>query len=63
LVANDKDDEALKRVINYPKRGIGDSTVDSISQLAEDNDMSMWEVLTKIDFSQRAKKEWLSLFS
>lgn len=56
LVANDKDDEALKRVINYPKRGIGDSTVDSISQLAEDNDMSMWEVLTKIDFSQRAKK-------
>jgi DNA helicase-2/ATP-dependent DNA helicase PcrA len=56
LVINDKDDEALKRVINYPKRGIGDSTVDSISQLAEDNDMSMWEVLTKIDFSQRAKK-------
>ena len=56
LVANDKDDEALKRVINYPKRGIGDSTVDSISQLAEDKDMSMWEVLTKIDFSQRAKK-------
>jgi DNA helicase II / ATP-dependent DNA helicase PcrA len=56
LVANDKDDEALKRVINYPKRGIGDSTVDSISQLAEDNNMSMWEVLTKIDFSQRAKK-------
>lgn len=56
LVTNDKDDEALKRVINYPKRGIGDSTVDNISQLAEDNDMSMWEVLTKIDFSQRAKK-------
>lgn len=56
LVTNDKDDEALKRSINYPKRGIGDSTVDNIAQLAEDNDMSMWEVLTKIDFSQRARK-------
>ena len=59
LVTNDKDDEALKRVINYPKRGIGDSTVDNISVLAEDNEMSMWEVLTKIDFSQRAKKGML----
>ncbi|MBK6363769.1 MAG: UvrD-helicase domain-containing protein [Saprospiraceae bacterium] len=56
ITTNDKDDEALKRVINYPKRGIGDSTVDSIGQLAEDNDMSMWEVLNKIDFSQRTKK-------
>jgi DNA helicase-2/ATP-dependent DNA helicase PcrA len=56
ITTNDKDDEALKRVINFPKRGIGDSTVDSIAQLAEDNDMSMWEVLNKIDFSQRTKK-------
>lgn len=56
LVTNDKDDEALKRSINYPKRGIGDSTVDNIAQLAEDNDMSMWEVLTKIDFTQRTRK-------
>ncbi len=56
ITTNDKDDEALKRVINYPKRGIRDSTVDSIGQLAEDNDMSMWEVLNKIDFSQRTKK-------
>lgn len=56
LVTNDKDDEALKRVINYPKRGIGDSTVDNIAALAEDNEMSMWEVLTKIDFTQRTRK-------
>lgn len=56
LVANDKDDEALKRIINYPRRGIGNTTLDSLIQLANDNDMSLWEVLTKIDFSSRAKK-------
>lgn len=56
LTVNDKDDEALKRVINYPRRGIGESTIESIAQLADDNDMSMWEVLTKIELNQRARK-------
>lgn len=56
LTINDKDDEALKRVINYPRRGIGDSTIEQITQLADDNDMSMWEVLTNIQLNVRAKK-------
>lgn len=56
LTINDKDDEALKRVINYPRRGIGDSSIDQISQLANDNDLSMWEVLTKIEFNNRSRK-------
>jgi len=56
LAVNDKDDEALKRIINYPKRGIGDSTVDNISQLAEENNMSMWEVLTQVELNSRSKK-------
>ncbi len=56
LIVNDKDDEALKRIINYPRRGIGKTTLDNLAQLAADNDMSMWDVLTKIDFSKRAKK-------
>jgi DNA helicase-2/ATP-dependent DNA helicase PcrA len=56
LTVNDKDDEALKRVINYPRRGIGDSTIEQIAQLADDNDMSMWDVLTKIDFNARSRK-------
>ena len=56
LTVNDKDDEALKRVINYPRRGIGDSTVDGIMQIANDNEMSMWEVIGKIEFNARAKK-------
>jgi DNA helicase II / ATP-dependent DNA helicase PcrA len=57
LVVNDKDDEALKRVINYPRRGIGDATVDQLAQIAEDNDLSIWQVLTSLDMSSsRAKK-------
>lgn len=56
LTVNDKDDEALKRIINYPRRGIGETTIDQIAQLADDNDMSMWEVLTKVDFNQRSRK-------
>jgi len=56
LTINDKDDEALKRVINYPRRGIGESTIEQIAQLADDNDMSMWEVLTKIEFNNRSRK-------
>ena len=56
LVVNDKDDEALKRVINYPKRGIGNSTIDQIAQMADDNEISMWEVLAKIEFKSRAAK-------
>lgn len=56
LTVNDKDDEALKRVINYPKRGIGNSTVEQISTMADANEMSMWQVLSAIEFSPRAQK-------
>ncbi len=54
LSVNEKDDEALKRVINYPKRGIGTSTIEKIRQLADDNEVSMWECLSQIKFSARA---------
>lgn len=56
LTVNPKDNEALKRIINYPRRGIGKSTVDMIIQMADDNDMSMMEVLTQIDFNARSRK-------
>lgn len=45
LVINPKDDEAFKRVVNYPARGIGDTTVQRISQLAEQRGGSMWEAV------------------
>jgi DNA helicase-2/ATP-dependent DNA helicase PcrA len=62
LVVNDKDDEALKRIINYPRRGIGETTIEQISQVAADNEMSMWEVLTNISFSQSRSKKALESF-
>jgi DNA helicase-2/ATP-dependent DNA helicase PcrA len=45
LVINPKDDEAFKRVVNYPTRGIGDTTVLRIAQLAEQRAVSMWEAV------------------
>ena len=45
LVINPKDDEAFKRVVNYPARGIGETTVGRIQQLAEQRGGSMWETV------------------
>src|SRR6202008_2298228 len=45
LLVNTKDDEALKRIINYPARGIGKTTIDKTLLLANENNISMWEVL------------------
>ena len=45
LTANHNDEEALKRVINYPKRGIGSTTIDKARICASENDKSLWDVL------------------
>lgn len=45
LLVNHKDEEALKRIINYPVRGIGKTTIDKTLLLANQQDISMWEVL------------------
>jgi DNA helicase-2/ATP-dependent DNA helicase PcrA len=45
LTANLNDEEALKRVINYPKRGIGDTTVDALVVAAAENGTGIWNVL------------------
>ena len=42
---NPKDEESFKRIINYPKRGIGNSTVNKILVAANDHGISIWEVL------------------
>ncbi len=47
LVVNPRDEEALKRIINFPARGIGKTTVDKAVLFANENNISMWEVLTK----------------
>lgn len=45
LTFNPNDEEALKRVINYPRRGIGDTTVDRIIVSADQNSITAWEVI------------------
>ncbi len=45
LVVNPRDEEALKRIINYPVRGIGKTTIDKLVLLANTHNMSVWDVL------------------
>ena len=45
FVANPNDEEALKRIINYPARGIGDTTVQRVTVLAAQEGLALWEVI------------------
>ena len=47
LTANPRDEEALKRVINYPTRGIGKTTIDKLIVGAEQHGVSLWELIDK----------------
>ena len=49
LVANPDDEEAFKRIINYPARGIGATTVTKIADCAHLNQVSFWEVIGNIE--------------
>ena len=44
LVVNNNDDEAFRRIINYPARGLGDTTVQKLITAASDNGVSLWAV-------------------
>lgn len=47
VIVNTQDEEALKRIINYPVRGIGKTTIEKAVILANEHNISMWEVLTR----------------
>mgnify|MGYP004539328195 len=49
LVANPDDEEAFKRIINYPTRGIGATTVMKIADCAHQNQVSFWEVIGNVE--------------
>ena len=49
LLVNTRDDEALKRIINYPARGIGKTTIDKTILLANEHNIPMWEVLVQAE--------------
>jgi DNA helicase-2/ATP-dependent DNA helicase PcrA len=48
LTINNHDDESLRRIINYPARGIGQSTIDKIIVAAAEHDVSMWTVISHL---------------
>ena len=67
LGLNFNDEEALLRIINFPARGIGKTTLDKVTGYARANDLTIWEVLNsidkvKIDFN-RATREKLKRFT
>ncbi|MCM1349104.1 MAG: UvrD-helicase domain-containing protein [Firmicutes bacterium] len=49
MAINPNDDEALKRIINFPGRGIGETTVNKLKLSASDNHVSIWEVISNLD--------------
>jgi DNA helicase-2/ATP-dependent DNA helicase PcrA len=53
LALNPNDDEALKRVINYPRRGIGDASLGKLNDVANGLGKSLWEVLGTTDVGSR----------
>lgn len=48
-IDNASDAQAIKRIINIPKRGIGDTTIANISEYADVNEMTFWDALKNID--------------
>lgn len=48
MAVNPSDEEALRRIINYPKRGIGKTTVDKLALAAADAGLSIWEMLCEL---------------
>jgi DNA helicase II / ATP-dependent DNA helicase PcrA len=55
LVVNQNDDEALRRIINFPRRSIGDATVDKIALLSAQNQETLWATLPKYEGTPREK--------
>ncbi len=55
LAVNQNDEEAFKRVINYPKRGIGDTTLAKIQVVANDNGVPIWDVVSNIKLVLQGK--------
>ena len=49
LTVNQNDEEAFKRIINYPRRGIGDSTIDKLQEIARASQTGLWTVLCNMD--------------
>lgn len=54
VATNPRDEEAIKRVINYPRRGIGDSTIQKALEYANENQITLWEAIHHQEILGRA---------
>ena len=64
LSVNFADEEALKRVINYPKRGIGKTSIEKVVSHANENQLSLWDSLTQVKLAPKTSatiKEFIKL--
>ena len=60
---NTNDEQAMRRIINFPKRGIGDTTIDKIIVFAEEQGMSMWNAMESIqDIVNKKNADTISVF-
>jgi DNA helicase-2/ATP-dependent DNA helicase PcrA len=48
ILVNPNDDEALKRIINYPARGIGNTTLERLEEIASQNNIGIWQVIEEL---------------
>lgn len=56
VVVNPRDEEALRRIINFPKRAIGNATVDAIMELANQQNITMWDAVRQFPTTPRTRK-------
>ena len=50
IASNPIDEEALRRIINYPKRGIGNSSIDRMTLAASEQEKTLWGIVENINF-------------
>lgn len=55
LVVNQNDEEAFRRVVNFPKRAIGNTSVDKINAFASANDVNIWEAAQRVALPPRTR--------
>ena len=60
MAVNPSDEEALRRIINFPARGISPATVDKLSQYAGEHNITMWDAMLFVDVTDRARKAMAS---